>query len=54
MVGGLVYALAEGQELVDAVQMSVAAGAAAVTTSGTDLCHRDDVLRLLARVERDE
>lgn len=54
MVGGLVYALAEGQELLDAVQMSVAAGAAAVTTSGTDLCHRADVLRLLAQVKPDE
>lgn len=50
MVGGLVYALAQGRELYDAVKVAVAAGAAAVMTRGTDLCHRADVLRLLEQV----
>jgi 6-phosphofructokinase 2 len=46
MVGGLVTALDQGGSLREAVRLGVAAGAAAVMTPGTDLCRRDDVLRL--------
>jgi 6-phosphofructokinase 2 len=53
MVGGLVFALAQGRSLTEAARMAVAAGAAAVTTEGTDLCHREDVERLYERVERE-
>jgi 6-phosphofructokinase 2 len=53
MVGGLVFALARGRSLADAAKMAVAAGAAAVMTDGTDLCHREDVERLYERVERE-
>lgn len=53
MVGGLVFALAQGRSLSDAARMAVAAGAAAVMTEGTDLCHREDVERLYDRVERE-
>ena len=46
MVGGIVLALARGQPLADAVRFGVAAGAAAVMQSGTELCQRGDVERL--------
>lgn len=46
MVGGMVLSLARGDALRDAVRFGVAAGAAAVMTPGTDLCHREDVERL--------
>jgi 6-phosphofructokinase 2 len=52
LVGGLVAALARGEALEDAVTCGVAAGAAAVMTPGTQLCRREDVERLLARVTR--
>lgn len=45
-VAGLVLALARGDSDADAARFGVAAGAAAVLTPGTDLCHRDDVERL--------
>ena len=43
----LVFALAEGRSPDDAFELAIAAGAAAVLTYGTDLCHRQDVLGLL-------
>lgn len=46
MVGGLLFALDRGLSLKSATRMAVAAGAAAVMTDGTDLCHREDVERL--------
>jgi 6-phosphofructokinase 2 len=46
MVGGLLFALDRGFSLKSATRMAVAAGAAAVMTEGTDLCHREDVERL--------
>lgn len=46
MVGGLVKALDDGKTLQQAARWGVAAGAAAVMTSGTDLCHQEDVERL--------
>jgi 6-phosphofructokinase 2 len=42
MVAGLVLALARGKSLVDSVRFGVAAGAAAVSTPGTELCRRED------------
>ncbi|MCQ4324555.1 phosphofructokinase [Stutzerimonas stutzeri] len=48
MLGAIVLALAEGRELGDAVRCGVAAGAATVMRPGTELCHREDVQRLLA------
>ena len=46
MVAGLVLALARGDSDTDATRFGVAAGAAAVLTPGTELCHRDDVERI--------
>ncbi len=50
-VGGLVAALASGKSLVEAFRVAVAAGSAAVLSPGTELCHEDDVNRLLQQVE---
>lgn len=46
MVAGIVLSLAMGRSLHDAVVYGVAAGAAAVMTSGTELCRRQDTERL--------
>jgi len=50
MVGGLTLALARDLDLHDAVRFGVAAGAAAVTTPGTELCHRSDTERLFEQM----
>ncbi len=50
MVGAMVYHLALGDPVDQAVRYGVAAGSAAVATSGTDLCHKDDVERLYAQI----
>ncbi|WP_263785320.1 1-phosphofructokinase family hexose kinase [Salinibacter grassmerensis] len=50
MVAGLTVALAQGRGLGAAVQFGVAAGAAAVMTPGTELCHRDDAERLFEQI----
>lgn len=50
MVGALVTALDRGEPLAEAVRYGVAAGAATVTTAGTELCRADDVNRLVKRV----
>lgn len=47
MIGGIVFALAAGRSLTEAVRYGVAAGSATLMTSGTELCHRGDVERLL-------
>jgi 6-phosphofructokinase 2 len=52
MVGGIVLALARGESIVDAVRYGVAAGAAAVTTPGTQLFERGDVERLYDKISR--
>jgi 6-phosphofructokinase 2 len=44
--GGMVWSLAAGHTIVDALRYGVAAGSAAVLNSGTELCHRADVMRL--------
>jgi len=52
MVGGLAVALARGLELDAAVRFGVAAGAAAVTTPGTELCRRADTERLFDQMQK--
>ncbi len=50
LVGGFLLALARGAAATEAFRHGVACGAACVMTSGTELCHRADVRRLLPRV----
>lgn len=50
MVGGIVWALAEGHSLHNAVRYGIAAGSAAVMTAGTELCRKADVLDIYQRV----
>lgn len=50
MLGAMVLALAEARSLQDAVCRGIAAGAATVMRPGTELCHREDVQRLLQSV----
>lgn len=45
-VAGIVFGLAQGRSLFDAVRLGIAAGAAAVMTEGTELCRRSDTERL--------
>jgi len=52
-VGGLLYALSSGRDLVSAARFGVAAGAAAVLTPGTALCTRADTERLFAESKQD-
>ncbi len=53
MVGGLTLALAQGRDLNGAVRFGVAAGAAAVTTPGTELCRRADTEALFEQMSDD-
>jgi 6-phosphofructokinase 2 len=53
-LGGMVAALANGETLEDAFRVAVAAGFAAVMRPGTELCHKEDVDRLLSQVRIDE
>jgi 6-phosphofructokinase 2 len=46
MVAGIVLSLSRGENLIEAVRFGVAAGAAAVKTSGTELCRRQDAEQL--------
>jgi 6-phosphofructokinase 2 len=50
MVGGIVWALASGHDLHDALRYGISCGSAAVMNQGTDLCHKDDVLAIFPRV----
>jgi len=50
MVAGIAAALAEGQDLDDAVRLGVAAGTAAVLTPGSELCDPADVARFVDHV----
>ncbi len=50
MVGGMVYGLATGLEVLDAARLGVASGAAAVMTPGTDLMRREDAERLFEQM----
>lgn len=53
-LGGMVAALANGRTLEQAFRVAVAAGFAAVMRPGTELCHKEDVERLLPQVRIDE
>lgn len=50
-LGGLIWALAQGQSEDDAFRVAVAAGTAAVMSPGTELCRETDVERLKPKVE---
>ena len=52
MLGAIVLALAEGRSLGEAVRYGIAAGTATVMRPGTELCHREDVQRLLQLGDR--
>ncbi|MBW8320342.1 MAG: bifunctional hydroxymethylpyrimidine kinase/phosphomethylpyrimidine kinase, partial [Rhizobium sp.] len=45
-VAAMTWSLAEGHDIGEAFRFGLAAGAAAVMTSGTELCRRADVLAL--------
>jgi 6-phosphofructokinase 2 len=47
MVAGIAVGLARERDVIDAVRLGVAAGTAAVLTSGTELCEADRVAELL-------
>ncbi|WP_443018374.1 PfkB family carbohydrate kinase [Sphingobium sp. Ant17] len=53
-LAAMTFALACGRDPVDAFRYGIAAGAAAVLTPGTDLCHRDEVERLYVLVDPGE
>lgn len=53
-LGGLVWALSDGQTPRDAFRVAVAAGSAAVMSPGTELCSHADVKRLAPKVEIEE
>jgi 6-phosphofructokinase 2 len=52
MVAGIALGLVRKYSLRDAVRFSIAAGAAAVMTPGTELCKREDVQRLYKSMEK--
>lgn len=45
-LAAMTLALAQGSKPLDAFALGVSAGAATAMTSGTDLCHRDDIMRI--------
>ena len=49
-LGGMIWALVDGQTLPDAFRYAAAAGAAALLSSGTELSHAADIRRLLPEV----
>ncbi len=49
-VAGLALKLSHDEPLIEACRLAVAMGTAAVLTPGTELCHRDDVERLLPEI----
>lgn len=51
MVAGIVFYLAQGKNLLQAVQYGVACGTAATLNSGTELCKKEDADRLYALVQ---
>ncbi|MEM9954791.1 MAG: 1-phosphofructokinase family hexose kinase [Chloroflexota bacterium] len=50
MVGGIVWSLSQGDDVLTAVRYGVAAGSAAVMTTGTELCRADDVHDIFGRI----
>jgi 6-phosphofructokinase 2 len=53
-VAGLALKLAYGKSLKEACRLGVAMGTAAVLTTGTELCHRADVEKLLPKIRVSE
>ncbi len=53
-LGGMMAALASDASLPEAFRMGIAAGSAAAMSPGTELCHEEDVRRLVAEVEISE
>ncbi|MFZ5908001.1 MAG: 1-phosphofructokinase family hexose kinase [Nitrospirota bacterium] len=53
MVAGMVFGLVKGYSLQNAVRYGIAAGAAAVMTTGTELCRRQDVAHLYKFIKVD-
>jgi len=53
-LGGLVAALSAGETLQHAFRIAVAAGSAAVLSPGTELCHEEDVRRLMPQIKISE
>jgi 6-phosphofructokinase 2 len=51
MVAGIVFYLAQGKNLLHAVQYGVACGTAATLNAGTELCKKEDADRLYALVQ---
>lgn len=50
-LAAMTLALSQGQSTRDAFRLGMAAGAAAAMTPGTELCRRDDVMRLLGQAK---
>jgi 6-phosphofructokinase 2 len=50
-VAGIACSVLRGDDLATAVRWGVAAGAAAVMTDGSELCHADDTERLFAQLD---
>lgn len=53
-VGGMTLGLAEGRTPDDAFALAVATGSATVLTMGTELCRRDDVMRLYEQIRAEQ
>ena len=53
-VAGFALRLSRNEPLIEACRLGGAMGAAAVMTAGTELCHRDNVLKLLPKVKIEE
>lgn len=53
-IAGFALKLAYGESLIEACRLAVAMGAAAVLTPGTELCHKEDVEKLLPQIEVSE
>ena len=51
MVGGIVFFLSKGKNLVEAVQYGVACGTAATMNPGTELCRKEDADRLFILIK---
>lgn len=49
-VGAMVWALGQGRAIAEAFAYGIAAGAATALTTGTELCRREDVERLVQQV----
>lgn len=50
-IAGLALKLAYGEPLIEACRLAVAMGTACVLTTGTELCHKADVERLLPQIQ---